>query len=191
MSRHRMQQAARTIFGLALGASLLSCGKAHSDKVELLPAESAALQRYYQEGQEPIPGAEALAALRSDRARQRARAAATLRALLATALADERSGVAPWRASPFWGNAHVRVALMRRFVDAGYPEPYRFYLSLLEIEGSQLGGSTFGKPVAEHFADEILEMLEPADPDLQAIAKRAEPAERVRALREWLRARAG
>jgi hypothetical protein len=63
------------------------------------------LKTYYEDGKK-VPAYEAaLKKLAADDASQRKASAAWLRALLAQALKDEKSGAAPWRATPYWGSS--------------------------------------------------------------------------------------
>lgn len=72
------------------------------------------LSRLYRENVQP-PWREAVGRLRTaPDAGERRKAAAYLRDLLAQALADERSGKAPWRATPYWGRSRENPAEMLR-----------------------------------------------------------------------------
>jgi hypothetical protein len=67
------------------------------------PDPAAALKRYYAGEVTPPPWDEPLRSLASGTVPERFSAAAYLRALADRSLADERSGDAPWRATPYWG----------------------------------------------------------------------------------------
>jgi hypothetical protein len=62
------------------------------------------LQRYYEKGDGP-PWSEAIKKLSAEKKDQQAAAAKYLVALLDQAQSDERSGKAPWHATPYWGSS--------------------------------------------------------------------------------------
>jgi hypothetical protein len=76
------------------------------------------LQAYYATGKAP-PWAAAIQNLTADRPDQRRAAASYLVVLLDQAQIDERSGRAPWRATPFWGMGAANPARYVREVIAG------------------------------------------------------------------------
>ncbi len=69
------------------------------------PDVSKELKAYYENGEKTPPYKEAIDKLASTDARERERASGWLVALLGQALKDEKSGAAPWRATPFWGSS--------------------------------------------------------------------------------------
>ena len=74
------------------------------------------LKEYYASGKAP-KWRGALRRLSSDDPAQSAQAASYLTALLDQALEDELSGVAPWRATPFWGSSGENPAReLRRYI---------------------------------------------------------------------------
>jgi hypothetical protein len=103
---------------LACGLTLLALAAAPPPR-DPAAEVSAELERYYQNGKnEPAwkPALQRLAAGDDDQRRQSAR---YLRELLARSLKDERSGKAPWRATPFWGAGPENPArLLRRRIAA-------------------------------------------------------------------------
>src|SRR5262245_47329176 len=62
------------------------------------------LRRYYADGSQP-PWQAAVQALGGAAPDKRGDAGRWLTALMKRALADELSGAAPWRATPFWGSS--------------------------------------------------------------------------------------
>ena len=81
-------------------------------------------------------------------------------------------------------------------------EPHQLYITMLETPGTELvlkdkEGKTvatrnFDPSVAAEFADEIVKRFAPDDETVNAIAKKYPTAEeRVPALKDWLRTRAG
>jgi hypothetical protein len=95
-----------------------------------------------------------------------------------------------------------RGTVLAACVTAGMPEPNRFYLKMLETPGQELalmnekgdniGTRSFEPSVAAEFADEIVNRFAPHDETVKTIVKKYLTAEeRVPALKEWLRTRAG
>jgi hypothetical protein len=84
-------------------------------------------------------------------------------------------------------DTYGRTAMMRRFLAAGIDEPLRFYQRLLEMKGHTIGGTTWGDPIAQVFANELIDNLE--DPSLKELQKIERGPERVAAAKRWLSAR--
>jgi hypothetical protein len=83
------------------------------------PDVAAELKRYYQDLKRPPVWEAALKRLSAAVPKERREAAAYLHALLAQALQDERSGDAPWRATPYWGSSGENPARQLREEIAG------------------------------------------------------------------------
>jgi hypothetical protein len=82
------------------------------------PDVSAELKRFYEEGKAPDWKGDLARLSDADPAKRKA-AAAHLRAVLDRAYADELSGAAPWRATPFWGSSGENPARNLRTQIAG------------------------------------------------------------------------
>jgi len=88
---------------------------------------TADLKAYYADGNKPPPWEAAVKRLSAAGAAERDSAAVYLRALLAQTAKDERSGAAPWRATPFWGEGpenparNLRKAIAASFADGKPP----------------------------------------------------------------------
>jgi hypothetical protein len=104
-----------TVAWLACGTGPGEVGNGAIDPV----AVAKQLQAYYENGDRPPPWAEAIKRLSAGTAEPRAEAAEYLVALLDRALQDERSGKAPWRATPFWGSSGENPARNLREQIAG------------------------------------------------------------------------
>jgi hypothetical protein len=80
---------------------------------------------------------------------------------------------------------YCRAAMMASFIRAGIPDALRFYQRMLEIRGRSLGNTSYGDPVAEVFANEIVD-LPLDDAALQALGRIERGPARVAAAKQWL-----
>jgi hypothetical protein len=123
----------RVFLGLVALAALSIQAPARAEE-ELRSRAAAALKRYYAERlrqpfirfektpeakENPPPWAAPVRQLSGAQAPERGLAAAYLRELVAQALEDERSGTAPWRATPYWGGGAENPARDLRKAVAG------------------------------------------------------------------------
>jgi hypothetical protein len=83
-------------------------------------------------------------------------------------------------------DAYARAAVMRRFIAAGMQEPFAFYERMLAMNGHTVGGTTWGDPIAQVFADELIDNFD----ELQSLRRLARGPARVAAARRWLAGRA-
>jgi hypothetical protein len=87
----------------------------------------------------------------------------------------------------------VRASLVRQCAEAGIGDGYLSYIPLLEIKGNSIGNVSYASDtvVGELIASEIIETLAPKDPEVLRIKKAfPKPADQIRPLKEWLRAKA-
>jgi hypothetical protein len=112
------------------------------------------------------------------------------------ALLKEGSGESRKAAAAVFGGVRLagfdsseRVRIMKAFAKAGLPGPYRYYLRLLAVKGKQIADTTYGEPVAEVFASEVVDDFASDDPEVQQIrtTPAGKPKQRVVAVTAWLK----
>jgi hypothetical protein len=82
-----------------------------------------------------------------------------------------------------------RLGVVKKFIAAGMPDGYRFYLPLLDIAGRNHPetGTGYFEPVRQRFASEIMTGLAPDDPEIKALVKAGKkPGDAIPELKKWL-----
>ncbi len=86
-----------------------------------------------------------------------------------------------------------RVVVVNKCAQAGIGDGYLAYLPLLDIKGNSIGDHSYGPDtvVGEMFANEIIEMLAPGDPEIVRIKTTfPKAADQIEPLKAWLTAKA-
>jgi hypothetical protein len=92
-----MRATGAAVFGLAMLLFRMSYGQSGFADI------TASLKDYYRDGADSPPWKSAVDQLAAKESDARQSAATYLRVLLEQSLKDQKSGVAPWRATPYWG----------------------------------------------------------------------------------------
>jgi hypothetical protein len=96
----------------------------------------------------------------------------------------------------YGGDAFGRAQVLGAYIDAGFTEPYRYYLA--QLDNKEVAYTSFGgkenKPTevtfAEIHAGEIVTLFKDKDPAVKEIAaKRAEVIDQIPALKKWLQSK--